>query len=100
MLGLGSARLAMAANSPPVAVHDCAFTTTNTPVVMPVLANDSDPDGDPLTILDVSTPNVGTAVTNADNTITYTPATNFLFGMDTFRYIISDGQGGLSSYLT
>ena len=37
-------------NSPPVAVADTATTTAGTPVNIDVLANDSDPNGDPLTI--------------------------------------------------
>ena len=45
----------------------------NTPVTVNVLANDSDPDGDPLTVTGAAAPAHGTAVVNANNTITYTP---------------------------
>src|SRR5207249_4848172 len=60
-----------------------------------VLANDSDPDGDPLTITGASAPAHGTAVASATN-ITYTPAAGFL-GTDSFTYSISDGRGGVAS---
>jgi outer membrane protein OmpA-like peptidoglycan-associated protein len=57
-----------------------------------VLANDSDADGDALTITAVSTPAHGTAVT-AGSGVAYTPATGYL-GSDSFTYTISDGRGG------
>lgn len=76
----------------PDAVDDSASTVTNTPVDVAVLANDSDDDGDPLTITDVGVPAHGTAVVNPDSTITYTPAAEFV-GDDTFTYTITDGTG-------
>ncbi len=42
-----------------------------------VLANDTDLDGDALTVTGVGTPAHGSAVANADGTITYTPAANY-----------------------
>ena len=61
-----------------------------------MLANDSDPDNDPLTVTGTTTPAHGTAVVNANNTITYTPATGYT-GPDSFTYSISDGRGGTAS---
>src|SRR5262249_32149647 len=58
-----------------------------------VLANDTDPDGDALTVTAVGTPAHGTARINADNTVTYTPARDYN-GTDSFTYTISDGHGG------
>jgi Ca2+-binding RTX toxin-like protein len=58
-----------------------------------VRANDSDPDGHPLTITSVSTPAHGTATINANGTIRYTPTSGYL-GPDSFTYTISDGHGG------
>jgi Bacterial Ig domain len=57
-----------------------------------VLANDSDPDGDPLTVTGVTDPPNGTATINPDNTVTSRPEYGFL-GTDTFTYTIHDGQG-------
>jgi hypothetical protein len=83
----------LAVNCPPVAVDDTATTVNGFPVTINVLANDSDPDGDPLTVTGVTDPPNGTAVNNNDGTVTYTPDCGF-FGIDTFDYTISDGQGG------
>lgn len=79
-------------NKPPIAVNDMASTSEDTPVTIAVLANDSDPDGDPLTVTSVTQPTNGTVVNNG-TTVTYTPNANFN-GTDTFSYTVSDGQGG------
>jgi hypothetical protein len=80
-------------NAAPVAVDDNATTVNGFPVQIDVLANDSDPDDDPLTVTSVTDPPNGTAVNNGDGTVTYTPNCGY-FGIDTFDYTISDGQGG------
>jgi hypothetical protein len=82
-------------NDPPVAANDAATTDEDTPVTIPVLANDSDVESDPLTVTAASAPN-GTVTINADGTISYTPNANFN-GPDTITYTISDGQGGNST---
>ncbi len=85
-------------NSPPTAVADTATTTHGAAVVVPVRANDSDPD-DPATVLTVSvvTPPVrGTAVVLADHTVRYTPAPGWT-GADSFTYQIDDGTGGTAT---
>lgn len=83
-------------NRPPVAANDSAQTPPATPVRIPVLGNDSDPDGDGLSITSVGTPGRGTAVINSDGTVTYTPAAGFE-GNDVFSYVISDGRGGTAT---
>jgi large repetitive protein len=82
-------------NPGPTAVDDVAATNEDTPIIIPVLTNDTDPDGDPLTVTTASAPN-GTVVINANGTITYTPRANFN-GTDVITYTISDGQGGTST---
>jgi large repetitive protein len=82
-------------NPAPVATDDVAVTDEDTAVTIPVLVNDSDVDGDPLTVTSATAPN-GTVVINADGTLTYTPNPNFN-GTDTITYTISDGNGGTSS---
>ena len=57
-------------NRSPAAVSDSVTTPEDTPVVIAVLSNDSDPDGDPLTIVGLQLPGNGSAVLHADNTIT------------------------------
>ncbi|NEQ81268.1 MAG: tandem-95 repeat protein, partial [Moorea sp. SIO2I5] len=77
-------------NQSPVATDDTATTAPNTAVDINVLANDTDPDEDALTVtLDQQGAN-GTAVVNQDNTITYTPNADFT-GTDSFTYEVSDG---------
>ena len=69
-------------NRPPIANNDAASTAMDTPVTVPVLANDSDPDGDVLTVTSVGTPANGTATLNG-NSVTYTPSPGFT-GSDKF----------------
>jgi Big-like domain-containing protein len=82
-------------NRPPVAVNDAATTTSGQPVTVNVIANDSDPDGDPLTVQSITAPTLGTAQI-VGNQIVYTPAPGVL-GTDTFNYTINDGRGGTAS---
>ena len=78
---------------PPVAIDDAASTLEDTPVDIAVLANDSDPNGDTLTVVSVSMPMQGTAVINPDNTVTYTPNPDIFGASDSFTYTIDDGNG-------
>ncbi len=80
-------------NDAPVANDDTATTTVGTAVVIPVLANDTDVDGDTLTVTGSPTSPNGTVVVNADGTITFTPDAGFT-GDTTIEYEISDGNGG------
>ncbi len=81
-------------NDAPMPVLDNATTPKNVAVLIPVLANDSDPEGSPLTIVSVTNPASGT-VTIVGSTLRFTPATNFV-GLRTFYYTVSDGS--LTSY--
>ena len=81
--------------SAPIASNDTATTNEDAPVTIAVLANDGDPDGDPLTVISATAPN-GTVVINANGTITYKPVKDFN-GTDTITYTISDGQGGTAT---
>ncbi len=75
------------------ATDDAATTAEDVAVVIDVLANDSDPDGDPLSVTAVTDPATGSVAINPDGTITYTPAIDFN-GVDSFMYSLSDGNGG------
>ncbi len=79
-------------NSPPVANDDCVSTCVNTPVVVDVLANDQDPDGDALNLCGGTEPNHGTTCV-VDGKIQYTPDADWC-GVDAFCYCITDGKGG------
>jgi len=79
----------------PVAVDDGPFNTAEgTQIVIPVLANDSDPD-DALTVTNASDGSNGTVTTNG-TTVTYTPNGGFT-GADSFTYTIDDGAGTTDS---
>ena len=88
-------------NIPPVAVDDLpdgvpiASTPINTPVAVDVLANDSDEDGDTVTVSTADPSGNGSSVTcSSDPTptlqCTFTPATD-VCGIDTFTYVATDG---------
>ena len=81
-----------AVNDSPALGNDYASTNEDVPVTIPVLSNDIDVDGDSLTITFVADPTFGTA-TIQGNQIYYVPDANY-FGIDTFTYTVSDGNGG------
>jgi uncharacterized repeat protein (TIGR01451 family) len=85
-----SASVALSGNQAPIAEDDTASTTQGAPVAIAVLDNDSDPDGDSLTISAVGTPSDGTATISGTSTIVYTPTAAFT-GTSPFTYTISDG---------
>jgi hypothetical protein len=87
--------LTATADTPPVAVNDNASTTPATPVTVPVLTNDTDADGDTVTVTGATTPAHG-GVSCTATQCTYTPNAGFT-GTDTFTYSISDGYGGTAS---
>jgi hypothetical protein len=77
-------------NDNPIAQNDQAVTTPNSPVVIVVKANDSDPDGQTLgQPIIVTSPVNGNVTVNANGTVTYTPVNSFT-GVDTFTYQVCD----------
>lgn len=78
-------------NDPPVAANDSQTTLEDTAVTINVLSNDTDPDGDNLTIT-LAVASSGTTTINAGSTITYTPTANFN-GTDSISYQITDPSG-------
>ena len=81
----------------PEAEDDRAETPEDTPKVVDVLANDTDPDGDRLRVSSVTAPEHGTATT-ASGGIRYAPDLNW-HGTDRFDYTVADA-GGLTSTAT
>ncbi|MBJ6125028.1 peroxidase family protein [Microvirga splendida] len=83
-------------NDKPI-VNDERFTVRKGEVlnltVAQLLANDVDPDGGELSIVELDEDEHGTAVLNSDGTITFTPRFGFT-GEASFTYMVSDGQGG------
>jgi Bacterial Ig domain/SdrD B-like domain/Domain of unknown function DUF11 len=76
----------------PTAVSDSGATVPGTPVTLPVLTNDTDPNGDALTVTAVTQPPNGTVVINPNGTLTYTPNPGFT-GTDTLTYTACDAAG-------
>ena len=85
-----------ATNPGPAAAADVATTAINQPVVIGVLANDTDPDHDALTVTSTSTPAHGIVVINANGSITFTPDAGFI-GTDTFTYTVTDANGATTT---
>jgi VCBS repeat-containing protein len=82
-------------NDAPVAFNDeysVAEDAVLTIAAPGVLANDTDAEGDALTVVLVTDVLNGTLDFNADGSFTYTPDANF-FGTDTFTYLVTDGTG-------
>uniref|UniRef100_UPI001177D3F7 Ig-like domain-containing protein n=1 Tax=Crenothrix polyspora TaxID=360316 RepID=UPI001177D3F7 len=96
----------------PIAVNDTFIIDEDTSVVIPVKNNDSDPDGDTLTVIKInnvlipppapgateSTVSVtnGTVTLKSDGTLSFTPVPNYN-GPISFTYTIDDGHGGLAT---
>ncbi|TXI42189.1 MAG: tandem-95 repeat protein [Nitrosomonas sp.] len=81
-------------NSPPVAQDDEFNTDKDTVLTENVLSNDSDPDGDTLSVIpQVLTTATGASVALlANGDFSYTPLLNFT-GTDSFDYTLLDGKG-------
>ena len=82
-------------NHPPVAVADAALTPRDRPVTIDVLANDHNPDGNPLTPSLATPPAYGSAAV-AGTRIVYTPEAGWV-GDDAFTYQVGDGAGGTAT---
>jgi len=81
-------------NQQPVAATDTGATKWQTPLRLNVLSNDTDPDGDALTVSTVTQPQRGSAEIVRDGAaIRFSPEGQFV-GDSTFDYEISDGRGG------
>ena len=78
-------------NEAPVAADDTAVTAEDSRVAIAVLTNDTDPDGDTLTVALGDAPLHGRVSVEADNTLAYIPTSDFN-GKDIFTYVVSDGR--------
>ena len=83
-------------NDPPVAAGDSAEVADGGDVTVAVLANDSDPELDALTITAVTHGANGTVTINPDDTATYAHNGSETLA-DTFTYTIGDGNGGTAT---
>jgi hypothetical protein len=82
----------VAVNDAPVAVDDNTGTDEDVAWSVAPLANDTDVDGDVLSVDSFTQPANGVVVDNGDDTLTYTPDADWN-GTDSFTYTVSDGAG-------
>ena len=86
-------------NDAPVANADLATTQEDTPVSIPVLANDTDVDNTftGATLIITGSPSHGTvAIESATGRISYSPGQDY-FGNDSFSYQVKDANGAISN---
>ena len=76
--------------------NDTGWTFRDTARQFAVLANDSRLEGGPVQLLGVAQPAHGVVTTNADGTVTYTPAFGYV-GNDSFTYTATSSAGGSAS---
>lgn len=91
---------------PPTAVNDAVTTNEDTSTTFDVRTNDTDPDGDPLTVTQINGTTIdsthpvtitgGVISIGADGRLTFTPTANYN-GTPSFTYTISDGRGGTAT---
>jgi hypothetical protein len=84
-------------NDPPVANDDTGEVDEDSSVILDVLANDTDVDGDTLGVTDIDnvSPAGATALANGDGTVTYTPPAGYT-GDGSFTYRATDGSAASS----
>lgn len=115
--GLTSANATLAisvtpVNAAPDAINDAATVTEDTPVSGNLVANDTDPNGDTLTVTGYTftpaggsltsgtiggntiLPGVGTLIVYSNGSYTFTPAANYDGAVPVITYTLSDGNGG------
>ncbi|WP_406696653.1 tandem-95 repeat protein [Singulisphaera sp. Ch08] len=80
-------------NDAPTANNDTYITPQAKPLIVPapgLLANDTDADGDTLTLTFLTFPTNGNLHITGNGGFVYTPISNFV-GTDTFTYLVMDG---------
>ncbi len=79
-------------DDPPNAVDDSVTARAGTSVTIPVIGNDTEPDGEAIALVGVDKPQHGTTDMPNGSSVTYIPELGFS-GTDTFQYTISDENG-------
>ncbi|UCD37403.1 MAG: tandem-95 repeat protein [Fidelibacterota bacterium] len=84
-------------NDDPVALDDEAITLEDMAVLISVLSNDVDIDGDTLSVISTESGENGlVSIAAGDTAVVYTPEKDFN-GSDTFAYVVGDNNGGYDS---
>ncbi|GLZ88273.1 hypothetical protein Pres01_43240 [Metapseudomonas resinovorans] len=89
-------------NLPPVVANDTATTNAGAPVTINVLANDADPEANPMTVVNLTAPPTGRGTTSTNGTtVTYTPPATVTTAFTvTFNYQAQDSIGATSPQAT
>jgi hypothetical protein len=82
-------------NAPPLAEDDALVTVRDRMLTLDLVANDTDPEGDPLTVDGHTDPQHGDVITLEDGGLVYRPNLGFT-GEDSFTYWAADGAGNYS----
>ncbi|WNO07811.1 autotransporter domain-containing protein [Teredinibacter sp. KSP-S5-2] len=82
--------------APPTANADVRTIPTNSNITINVLSNDSDPDGDALTVISITQPAVGSATLNADGSVFFQADPSYTGGTLAFTYTVIDVNEELS----
>ncbi|MBO6577208.1 MAG: tandem-95 repeat protein [Rhodothermales bacterium] len=86
-------------NDAPIAVPDEASTFSGESIVVRPLRNDSDPEGDPLSVLSIGQPSSGIATLNPDWTVSYLAPAD-LDAQVEITYVLSDGSDTTQGIIT
>ncbi|PKM17766.1 MAG: hypothetical protein CVV11_16795 [Gammaproteobacteria bacterium HGW-Gammaproteobacteria-15] len=92
----GGVAVVLNGNQLPVAVDDSYSVQWNQNHTLEVLQNDTDPDGDTLSINQAAAAFGNVSISDDGLTLLYTPAQDFI-GTDTLSYGVSDGNNGSAS---
>lgn len=79
-------------SKPPKAVGESIIVVFQTELIVNLLENDSNPDGDIIYIDGISQPDNGRVFDNKDGTVSYHPNLDFT-GKDKFKYWVTDKFG-------
>ncbi len=101
--GTATATVAVSVDEPlnqaPIANPDAIVAQENAPLTIlasEILSNDTDANGDVLTVTSVQSPVNGSVALNSGGNVVFTPTANF-HGTASFQYTVSDGNGGTSA---
>ena len=107
--GSGSSTPA-ASNRPPITAPESERTPEDTPLRGKLLANDGDPDGNPLTVTafavdgrtygpgeTAAIPGIGTITIGGDGSYVFVPVADWNGTVPTITYTVSDGKGGATT---
>ncbi|MEM9745571.1 MAG: Ig-like domain-containing protein [Actinomycetota bacterium] len=86
-------------DDPPVAVPDTVTARAGSSVPIAVTANDYDPDGEAIAVIDVDQPGHGSVEIGTASSVVYNPEAGYV-GFDEFEYTITDGDDTASALVT